>query len=139
MTEVKVRHRRTPDERAADAYRPTLKRLEAKTTKRKMAWEAAQKAEDEIRQKIAMLHQLPLPIDDERTVYVVRPEHAQDTHPVQRLALSTPAAVSEEVRAPQRFVPKPRGISECPHLKTSKVDGESRCVTCHERVYREGE
>lgn len=41
--------------------------------------------------------------------------------------------------SPVPFHPPPPKPSTCPHAKTYKVDGVTRCVECDERVIRTGE
>ena len=57
-----TRHRRTPEERAADVFRPTLKRLEARAAKSKAQWERDAAAAEKVRKQIDTLNQLPLPL-----------------------------------------------------------------------------
>ena len=59
-----TRHRRTPEERAADVFRPTLRRLEAKAAKSKTQWDRDEAAAEAMRQKIARLYQVPLTVQD---------------------------------------------------------------------------
>ncbi len=72
MTEVTVhRRKRAPQEIAADAYRPLLKRLEARVAKDRAQLEKSETAAEVVRQKIAMQNQLPLP----ETTYVYRDDY----------------------------------------------------------------
>ncbi len=107
---------RSSEEQATDILKAKLKRLEPKTARRKTAYEIAQRAEDELRQKIARLNQLSLPMQDLTSV-------------AGRNLISEDTKTAYVMTGPLQDIPQGDGIAT-----TAPASGELDAAGARERV-----
>lgn len=115
-----TRHHKTLDEKAADVYRPLLRRLEAKVAKDEAQLQKDKGAVEALRKKIDSLCQLPMPMAGRNLVGEV-------THPI---AISIPPSITTASHRDERIVCVPRPMSEWTDALEPAQICPDRCPIC---------